>query len=108
MAMVRRWLHDDSYEVQCPTCRQCVPASKAVFDGLEPLPRHSQWTRSVVQDSFAQWPPWLQRRWTLRAMIRLEALARWATRRLEPACMDETPRLYREWLPDGFGQLGPR
>jgi hypothetical protein len=107
MGMVRRWLHDDSYEVQCPTCRQCVPASKAVFDGVEPLPRHSRWSRSVVQDSFAHWPIWVQRRWIIRLALRLEILVRHCNVAGEPVCEDVTPRYYREWLPEGAPEGGP-
>jgi hypothetical protein len=108
MGMVRYWLHTDSYEVQCPTCHQCVPVTAAHFDGLEPLPRHSRWSPSWTQQSYAHWPTHLQRRWILRGMVRLEAWSRWLTRRYEPACDDETARVYRDWLPSGFGHVGPR
>ena len=108
MGMVRYWVGLDIYEVQCPTCRQCVPASKAMFDGLEPLPRHSRWRASVVQDHFQHWPLWLRtRRWPLRLALRVEFLLRRFNPAGEPVCDDVTPRVYREWLPEGFGQTGP-
>ena len=107
MGGIRYYLHTDTYEVQCPTCNQCVPAGAAQFDGREPLARHSRWAPSWVQASYPRWPTWLQRRWTLRTALRAESIVRWLTRRREPACPDMTPRVYREWLPDGVGHTGP-
>ena len=103
MSMVRHVLATNEWQIQCPSCRQMVTATKAHVDGRDPLPLHSRWAPSWVQRMAGQWPGLQRSRLVFRTLIRLEWLARFLTRNYEPECLDKTPRDYSPLFPAGMG-----
>ncbi len=108
MAVLRQYLRDGHWEMQCPNCRTFAPISVDVMEGREPFPRHFQWTPPwayQVRDRFPRLFPCLEPLFYTRALVQLEIFTR---RHRGVRCEYGETRNWRAEIPStGVSALGP-
>ncbi len=108
MAVLRQYLHDNHWEMQCPVCRTFAPIDVDVMEGRAPFPRHFQWTPPWAyqfRDRMPRLFPYIEKLFYKKALVHFEIFVR---RRWGLPCYYRGTRNWRAEIPStGVSALGP-